>query len=131
MRITVSGRPGASWTVTKSADAQNRLSWTLGTRSAASVSQEKITALVNSLSGFAGSDFILDGSEKTALKNPSSTISFSLNDGRSFTILVGEKRTDGLFPCMLESGAIGYLVPQWRIQEVLVEESTLLTSGSH
>ena len=125
-RISVTVRPGVSWTATKSTDAQNRLSWSLGSRPAAEVAQEKVSALANSLSVFSGSDFVLDGSQLSAVRSPSETISFSLNDGRSFELLVGAKRADGLSPCMLASGSRGYLVPQWRLQDVAVEESTLL-----
>jgi hypothetical protein len=126
--LAISSRKGPSWTFTRERDAKNKTSWILADRPSAAVQQEKLSAAANAVASIVGSDFITEQGA-APVPSPAASVTVSLSDNRTFTILFGEKGADNTYPCSLEKGLYAYRIPEWRVKEILLGAEAL-TSGS-
>ncbi len=93
------------------------------------ISGEKAERILDALSGFEASDFNLEAeAAQRTRSNPQAAITLSTGAGRSFTLFVGEGAA-GQYPCAVSDGNVGYLAPEWRLEEVLVMPESLFNEG--
>jgi hypothetical protein len=137
MRISVQGTvatPDAAgpvrieYTLLREKDSSGVMAWTLSAPGA-KVDQQAVRSLVGSILGLEGSD-ILAGKDLAAagLSAPQAVVTVSLTDNRTFTISLGRRTQAGQYPCTLKDAAAGYLVPEWRVQAVLLPKEKLAGS---
>jgi hypothetical protein len=128
MRLTITNRRALAdpktakqftYTLVKEADQRGGSSWAWAGEKGRKLDVQKVDAIANALSSLEASDFIADGAPG-ALNPPAAEITASLTDNRTFTVRIGVKNENNQHPCALANGAYAYLVPEWRVKELLV-----------
>jgi hypothetical protein len=134
MRISVSGsvpkkgsKPAAStpYTLLKDKGSSGGLSWTFSPPGPA-VDQQKASQLASALASLEGADLLTDQVPVSAvLASPAATVTVSLTDDRTFTILLGAGTDTQQHPCAVKETGFAYLVPEWRMEGILPSKESL------
>jgi hypothetical protein len=138
MRISVQGTlaiadaPGPvrlDYTLLREKDSSGVMVWSLAPPGA-KVDQQAVTSLVGSILGLEGSD-ILPGKDLAGagLSAPQAVVTVSLTDNRTFAITLGRRTQAGQYPCALKDAAGGFLVPEWRVQAILLPKEKMVGSA--
>jgi len=107
------------YTLVKEVDSRGGSAWSWAGEKGRRLDAQKIDGIANALSGLEGSDFLADGATG-AITPPAAEVTVSLTDNRTFTVRFGTKNEKNQHPCGLADGAYAYLVPEWRVKEILV-----------
>lgn len=143
MRVSVSSsmvlpdtKPGAriEYTLLREKDSSGALAWAfspgemrLQSRAGAKVDQEKAGQLASAIVMLEAADVLVDPAlAASAIASPSATVTVSLTDNRTFTIMLGAPTAARQYPCGLNEGSLSYLVPEWRVQAILLPMESLL-----
>ncbi len=120
---TKTGSVGSTWTLSREPDSRGIPRWSFpGSQDAVQASQAD--AVAGALLAVEGEDF-LTADSRSAVAEPIATVTVSLNDGRDFRLSFGPKTADSRYPCSVQDGAVVYLVPQWRYQQIVVDRAAL------
>ncbi len=130
MRISVSSGRSFTWTATRQKDAQNRETWYLAGRPGVKAPAEKLDSLANAVADLTGSGFIPGPVDRKQFQAPTGVVVVSLTDNRTFSVLFAARTPDGKYPCIVEQGEHVYLVPEWKVKEIVVPESILTSAPS-
>jgi hypothetical protein len=134
MRLTVTnsralpetkGARPFQYTLVKETDTRGGSVWSLAGEKGRKLDAKKIDGMANALAGLEGSDFLTDGAPSAVLSPQAAEVTVSLTDNRTFTIRFGLKKEKNQYPCGLAEGAYAYLVPEWRVNEILAAPETL------
>ena len=60
-----------------------------------------------------------------SLAAPQATLTVSLTDNRTQSLAIGARTGAGQYPCALEGAATAFLVPEWRVQAILLPREKL------
>jgi hypothetical protein len=109
----------------KSTNALGRQVWTFEGKGD-NAAEDKVKNLIDGLLSFEGNDFNTSADAVRLLASGSQAmVTISSGDNRDFTMLVDAIRDGGQYPCALTGGKYAYLVPQWRLEQVLVTRESL------
>lgn len=82
---------------------------------------------MDSLLGFEANDFdTTPDAVKKDSASPAATITISTSDNRDFTVTLGARITGDQYPCVLSGGSVAYLLPEWRVEQVLAARDSLV-----
>jgi hypothetical protein len=113
------------YTMLKEKDSSGAMSWSFSP-AAGRVDQQAAAGLVNALAGIEGSDIVAKGDPLAAiLAAPQATVTISLTDNRTLSLVIGARTPAGQYPCALEGSATMFLVPEWRVQAILLPREKL------
>ena len=134
MRVSVAGSapkkgakpvPAVPYTLLRDKDASGGLSWTLSPPGPA-VDQQKVSQLVSALTALEGADLLVDQGAVAAVRaSPAATVTVSLTDNRTFTILLGPGTDAQQHPCAVKETGSACLVPEWRMEGILPTKESL------
>lgn len=134
-RISLQGKIGfedgkkertLGYALVKSADSKGKIHWIVEGRKDVVLDEQKVEQVVTSLLGCEGNDFAeaADGTKK-AMAAIQAEVTLSMGDNREFTLIVGGKAEGSQYYAGLKGGELSYLVPEWRLERILVEERSL------
>ncbi len=138
MRISVKGSvtlPEAKapsrldYTLLKEKDASGAMAWSFAPPGG-KIDQQAAAGMVNALAGMEGSDILATGDPAAAsLSSPQASITVSTTDNRTLSITIGARTQAGQYPCALEGAGVAFLVPEWRVQAILLPKERLTGQG--
>jgi len=114
------------YSLLKAADAKGKMHWTFEGQKDEAIDEAKVEQILSNMIGAEGNDFA-DASENTrkAMAEAKAEVTFSLGDNREYTLVVGSKAEGSQYYASLKGGELAYLVPEWRLERILVERDSL------
>jgi hypothetical protein len=135
MRISVASslpkpgeKPGVrmEYTLMKEKGSAGALAWSFSPAAGAGVDQQKAGQLAGAIVALEGADVLTDlALGAAALATPAATVTVSLTDNRTFTIVLGPATPARQYPCSLREGGPAFLVPEWRLEGILPSQESL------
>jgi hypothetical protein len=111
------------YVLTRRTSEQGAAAWVL--EGGAPAAMDKVQEILNTLIDFMGVDFDTDADAARVIgSSAEATIAFQAGE-RSFTLFLGARREGSQYPCVLAGSSIAYLVPEWRVDQLLAVRESL------
>jgi hypothetical protein len=123
------GTPQFAWTVTRERNVQKGVSWVREGAAGAKIQQDKLNSLAASVASFSGSDFLLDARLSPDPASAQARVTVTGSNNKTYTLLIGARQADARYPCALVGSAYAWLVPEWRVKEILRTERDFTSSS--